>query len=75
MPSASPDRHAASALSKVLLAICVLCILGWAASWLITPRPGWARELPILGVVSAAFAGILRRTAERVRRRSEAPSN
>jgi hypothetical protein len=74
MPPASPDGRAASTLSKVMLAICVLCLLGWASSWFMTPRPGWARELPILGVVSAAFAGILRRTAERARRRSEAPS-
>lgn len=75
MPPASPDGRTASTLSMVMLAICVLCILGWAASWFMTPRPDWARALPILGIVSAAFAGILRRTAERARRRSEAPSN
>jgi hypothetical protein len=71
MPSAST----ASTWAKVMLALCVLCILGWLASWFITPRPDWARALPILGVVLAAFAGVFRRSAERARRESAAASS
>jgi hypothetical protein len=59
------EGRSASRIAALLLGVCVLCLLGWAGSWFISPRPAWAHDLPFLGIVCAAFAGILRRSAAR----------
>lgn len=51
--------------SNVLFAVAVLAIVAWCASWFITPRPDWHRDVTVLGILCAAFAGALRRTARR----------
>ena len=51
--------------SNVLLGIATLAIVAWFASWFMTPVPSWHRDVPILGIVCAAFASALRRTARR----------
>lgn len=65
MPASLPEDRSMSPGVMLLLAGCALCVLGWSASWFMTPRPAWAHDLPILGVVLAAFAGILRRRKTR----------
>jgi len=62
-PSASASRPLF--WSNVLLGIAVLAIVAWFASWFMHPRPDWHRDVSILGIVCAAFASALRRTARR----------
>jgi hypothetical protein len=56
--------------AQALLGICALCLFVWIATLFMSTRPTWTRELILIGILCAAFAGTLRRNALRRQRRA-----